>query len=114
LTTLDVFRSRRRAELTVLMTGPTTAPTVVDQDTGTSITLEPMIIQNTGFTVTIVSAFGRPVDAWVGSLPIAPDALEVRLEIAMDSHCQRCVVHWPEDHEHAAAALQRRVEEILH
>jgi hypothetical protein len=106
-TTLDVFRSRCRDELMVVMTGPATAPTVVDQDTGTSVTLEPMVLDNTGFTITIASAFGRPAEAWMGSLPIAPDAPEARLEIAMDGHYQHCIVHWPE-------ALQRRVEEILH
>jgi hypothetical protein len=111
LTTLDVFRSRRHDELMVVMTGPATAPTVVDRDTGMSVTLEPMIIQNTGFTMTIVSAFGRPAEAWMGTLLINPDALEVRLEIDMDGHYQHCIVRWSEDHERDAAL---QVAEIFH
>jgi hypothetical protein len=112
-TTLDVFRSHRRDELTVIMTGPATAPIVVDRDTGTSVTLEPMVLDNTGFTMTIASAFGRPAEAWMGSLPIAPEAAAAHLEILVDGYCQYCIVRWPEDRRHAAA-LQRRVEEILH
>jgi hypothetical protein len=113
LTTLGVFRSRHRDELTVVMTGPTMAPTVVDRDTGTSVTLEPMVFDHTGFAIMLASAFGRPAEAWMGTLPIAPEATEARLEILVDGHCQRCTADWPEDHERDAA-LQRRVEEILH
>jgi hypothetical protein len=114
LTTLDVFRSWRRGEITVLVTGPATAPTVVDRDTGTSTTLEPMVLDNTGFTITLASAFGRPTDAWMGSLPIAPEATAARLEILVGEYCRHCIVRWSEDHGRATAALQRRVEEILH
>jgi hypothetical protein len=100
LTTLDVFRSRRRDELMVVVTGPAVAPTVVNQATGTSVTLEPAVLNDTGFTLTLASAFGRPAEAWMGSLPIAPDAPEAHLEIAMDGYCQYCIVRWPQEYIH--------------
>jgi hypothetical protein len=95
MNTLDVFRSAR-GELTVIMTGQTSPPTVIDRDTGASVTLEPAVLDNHPLSTTIVSAWGRPGNAWMGTLPSTPGASAVRLEIDVDGYRQRCVVHWLE------------------
>jgi hypothetical protein len=94
MTTVDVLRSAK-GELTVILTGPATAPTVVDQGSGVSVMLEPAVLDSTAMSITVVSALGRPGNAWFGTLPIAPGATEARLEIDVDGHRRQCVARWP-------------------
>jgi hypothetical protein len=94
MTTIDVWRNSN-GELTLVMTGVTTAPTIVDQGTGASVTLEPAVLDHNAFSVTVVSALGRPNNAWMGTLPLAPDATEAHLSIDVDGQHQQGVVRWP-------------------
>jgi hypothetical protein len=94
MTTIDVWRSAN-GELTLIMTGMITAPTIVDQGIGARVTLEPAVLEQHALSTTVVSALGRPGNAWMGTLPLAPDATEARLTIEVDEQRQQGVVRWP-------------------
>jgi hypothetical protein len=92
--TIDVWRNAN-GKLMLVMTGVATAPVVVNQDNKASVTLEPAVLDHNAFSVTIVSALGRPANAWMGTLPLAPDATEAQLMIEVDEQRQQAVVRWP-------------------
>jgi hypothetical protein len=93
---LAVWRSAN-GKLMLVMTGVTAAPTIVDQGSKASVTLEPAVLDHNAFSVTVVSALGRPNNAWIGTLPLAPDATEAHLSIDVDGQRQQGVVRWPVD-----------------
>jgi hypothetical protein len=93
MSTLDVWRSGN--ELTVIVTGTTTAPVATNFDAGAIVTLRPCHIDHaiSGHAAGICN--GRhPSDSWWGELPVDRDADQARVGVVIDGTSRTCIVRW--------------------
>jgi hypothetical protein len=92
--TLDVLRNGK--ELTIIVTGPAAAPTVVELATGAGVRLSPATVDTTPWWCTVGDA-PNPMQAngWWGELPIGEDVITCRLWIDADGQHHRCTVQCP-------------------